>query len=130
MYQYSQVQMEADDLSMDIEQYVTREAVFMKMGAWTKLNEEMRVLMMKSVEEVGYPERQLELYKSVQEALQVSETGEHYVIRAKLNSSQLKRFADTYMNQTNHRGERLMNDDTQVDMRKANIVYTVHKDNY
>ncbi|GAA0133247.1 hypothetical protein YSY43_00870 [Paenibacillus sp. YSY-4.3] len=127
----TQTKMHTEDMSMNMEQYVTKDAIYMKLGKdWMKMNEEMRVKAMPSMEEAGYPWRQLEPYRSVEDAMEVSEEGEHYVIRAKLNDSQLLKFAESYRNQTNVHGEPLMDNYSDLKIRKANLVYTVHKDTY
>lgn len=130
MHSINQTKMH-EDMSLEMEQYVTKDAIFMKLDSdWMKMNEELRVKAMPSMEEAGYPWRQLELYRPVQEALKVSEEGEHYVIRAELNDSQLLKFTESYRNRTNYRGEPLMDDYSDITIRKADIVYTVHKDTY
>lgn len=117
------------EMDMDLEQYVTEDAIYMNFGNWMKMNEELSGKAMPAMREGGNPERQLKPYQSVLEALEVNEEGEHYIIRAKLNDNQLLKFADSYRNQTNDRGELLM-DNSEVSFRKANIVFTVHKDTY
>lgn len=127
----TQTKMHTEDMSMVMEQYVTKDAIYMKLGNdWMKMNEEMRSKAMPSMVEAGYPWRQLEPYRSVEDALEVSEEGGHYVIRAKLNDSQLLKFTKSYRNQTNYRGEPLTDNYTDIKIRKANIVYTVRKDTY
>lgn len=131
MHVSSDTKLPTEDMSMEMEQYVTKDAIYMKLGSeWMKMNEELRVKVMPSMEEEGYPWRQLEPYQSVQDVLEVSEEGEHYVIRAKLNESQLIKFTESYRNQTNFRGEPLTDNYSDLKIRKANIVYTVHKDTY
>ncbi|MNJ39808.1 hypothetical protein D3C77_346900 [compost metagenome] len=118
------------EMDLDLEQYVTEDAIYMNFGNWMKMNEELSVKAMPAMREGGYPERQLKPYESVLEALEVNEEGEHYVIRAKLNNNQMLKFADSYRNQTNDRGEPLMENYSEASFRKANIVFTVHKDTY
>lgn len=134
MYVKSEAKMGAGDeemeMDMDLEQYVTEDAVYMNFGNWMKMNEELSGKAMPAMREGGNPERQLKPYQSVLEALEVHEEGEYYVIRAKLDNNQLLKFADSYRNQTNDRGELLMENNSEVSFRKANIVFTVHKDTY
>ncbi|AZK48425.1 DUF6612 family protein [Paenibacillus lentus] len=134
MYAKSKAKMGTGDkdteMDMDLEQYVTEDAIYMNFGNWMKMNEELSGKAMPAMREGGNPERQLKPYQSVLEALEVHEEGEHYVIRAKLDNNQLLKFADSYRNQTNDRGELLMENNSEVSFRKANIVFTVHKDTY
>lgn len=121
---------DAGGKAMDIEQYITPDAVYMGLdGKWSKLPEAQRAQIMSSIEASAKLEDSFGQFKSMAKEMKVTEEGDDYVLTANLSGDDIKSMAKEVLGQNDPQGQMSAMMD-QMNIEKMNVVYKINKKTY
>ena len=131
MYQEMKIEMPGEG-TQEVNQYITQNGIYSQVdGQWFQLPEEMVQSVMAGVEQTAQaPEQQMEQLKSITEDTKVSEDGDNYILTADVSGENVKKLAETYMNQTGTVDEQTAAIMEQMNIKSMKIVYGVNKETY
>ncbi|MDO3411881.1 hypothetical protein QWJ34_19115 [Saccharibacillus sp. CPCC 101409] len=112
----------------EIEQYITQDDIYTKMGdQWTKLPEENKAQVMSSLEGTADLDTSFEQFKSVAKDMKVTEEGNNYVLTADLSGEDLKKMAGEMLSQQSG-GTDVAAMLEQMNIEKMHMVYAIDKE--